>query len=725
MLAFANIFSSLAGDTNSPAVIENLFAAPLPMTTNPPPKLLPTLDVRAYTVEGRILLPPSEFSVLSNYTGKVTFAGVREGLEKVRLIYRDNGFTDVAVTLPKQELTNGIVRIAVIDPGEADTNSLDETITNLFLVPEPKKGTFEVRGYRIDSNTVLPPEEFGMLSNYTGQIDFTRLREGLGNLQLRYRELGFATVSVTLPRQKLTNGIVRVKIVEGRLSKIIVEGNRYYSEGNVRRALPSLTTNILLNTKWFQPELDQANLNRDRQIYPVISPGLEPGTTALELRVKDRLPLHGHIEINDKSSPGTPLLRLDTALQDNNLWQHDNQLGVDYNFSPQNYKPTGSYDGFYDAPEVSSYSAYYRLPLGFGSSLRENAEQQPVTFGFDEVTHRFNLPAPTSNPDLTFYASRSASATPVRYGPLTIIPITNNLFTVNSQTAEQSFTFDNNLGARLTVPLREFDGIRSSFSLSADFKTYSAPTFGTNLTYASLYAENTFGGFDLVTNETIRLPANSRVSLQYIPISFGWSAALPDPSGAFAFNYSQSIFLSGLASPRTNFQVAAEAPGAGGNYTTINAGLVREQNLFDGWSALVNANGQWASAPLINNEEFALGGTGGVRGYQEGAIYGDTGWRMLFDLRAPAINIGYLKTAAGDIPAELRCSLFMDYGQTSLIDRPTTENLTFPEWGTGVGFFLTAGEHFDARLSLAWALKTTVTAQAGKAIAYFSVGGQF
>ena len=67
----------------------------------------------------------------------------------------------------------------------------------------------------------------------------------------------------------------------------------------------------------------------------------------------------------------------------------------------------------------------------------------------------------------------------------------------------------------------------------------------------------------------------------------------------------------------------------------------------------------------------------------------------------------------------------MDYGQTSLIDRPAAGNLTFPEWGTGFGLFLTAGEHFDARLSLAWALETTATAQAGDAIAYFSVGAQF
>jgi hemolysin activation/secretion protein len=58
-----------------------------------------------------------------------------------------------------------------------------------------------------------------------------------------------------------------------------VTGNRYFSTNNVRRALPSLRTNVLLNTRWLQPELDRANANADRQIYPVVSPGPEPGTT--------------------------------------------------------------------------------------------------------------------------------------------------------------------------------------------------------------------------------------------------------------------------------------------------------------------------------------------------------------------------------------------------------------------------------------------------------------
>ena len=158
-------------------------------------------------------------------------------------------------------------------------------------------------------------------------------------------------------------------------------------------------------------------------------------------------------------------------------------------------------------------------------------------------------------------------------------------------------------------------------------------------------------------------------------------------------------------------------------------GLIRLQNLPGNWSAVLNANGQWASEPLISNEQFALGGTSGVRGYQEGEAYGDTGWRTQFDLRAPPINVGYFPTTKGDVPANLRASWFMDYGQIYLLDRPQTSPHQFNEWGTGIGFYLTASEHFDARLTLAWALNNltsgSTSTSAGECQAYFSVGYQF
>lgn len=580
--------------------------------------------------------------------------------------------------------------------------------------------TFVVRGYHIDGNTVLPSEEFGPLTNFIGtNVTVSRLKEGLGQLQLRYRELGFPTVAVTLPQQKLTNGIVRLKVVEGVLGRVMVKDNTWFSSNNVMRALPGLTTNILINTKWLQPELDRANANADRQIYPEITPGTEPGLTELTLKVKDRMPLHGHTEINDKSTPQTPLLRSDTALQYDNLWQREHQIGVEYNFSPQNLKPADSpYSSFFDAPAVASYSTFYRIPIRPGDDLRETYERLPVAFGYDQVTHRFNLPPPTGTPELVFFASRSTTDTGSRYGPTNNLTSTATL-NVDSQVVERNPSETADFGAKFILPLSAWRGIQSSLSFGLDYKYYQASSLAANYTYIQQYSTNPPA---LVQSGTVTNYQNSANSLYYFPLSLGWSGARPDSRGSFSFYYNQNIFLPGFQSARSDFQKVAGSTSAGGTYTALTAGLTRQQNLPGDWSAILNASGQWASEPLIGNEQFALGGSGGVRGYREGEAYGDTGWRTQFDLRAPAVNIGYFPTENNDIPAMLRCSWFMDYGQAY---RLASSQAAVEQWGTGLGFYLTAGEHVDARLTLAWALHDTPVTTTGSAQAYFTIGIQF
>ena len=590
--------------------------------------------------------------------------------------------------------------------------------TNSEAVAE---ATFSVSGYHVEGNTVLPPEKLDFLTNFTGPaVSFSRVRDGLGELQLLYRDLGYPTISVTLPQQRLTNGIVEVKVIEGKLESINVVSNRFFSSNNIMRALPSLTTNIIINSKWLQPELDRANLNPDRQIYPVISPGLEPGYTDLNLDVKDRFPLHGHIEANDKSTPQTPLLRIDSALQYNNLWQLNHQIGLEYNASPETTKPEDGLPHFYDRPMVDSYSAFYRIPFGSGPGLREDYERMPVDFGYDQVTHRFNLPPASGSPELLFYASRSASDTSLNFSPLATI-VSSPLVQITSQSAEHDLTVTENLGAKYNIPLREWAGIRSSLSFGIDFKNFRATGFSTNLSYFATPITN--NGVASSTNFTVALPSNTHHDLSYEPLSFGWSGDRADKWGSWNFDYGQNIFLAPLASARTNFQSTAGTSAAGGTYASFSLGVSREEKLPDNWSLLMRSSGHWATAPLISNEQFPLGGTAGVRGYQEGENYSDAGWRLSLDLRAPPHQVGAFPVAGGSVPAFARPSIFMDYGEGYQLERQTPA----PErqWGTGFGVFLTAGQHFEARLSLGWALHGTPVTSVGGIHAYFSMGTQF
>ena len=278
-------------------------------------------------------------------------------------------------------------------------------------VTKTNEPTFAVKGYELLGNTLLPPSVTEpIFRNHTNSaVGFAEIRRALAEVQMAYRERGYITVSVGLPQQQLTNGIVKFQVTEGRLSEITIRGNRYFSSNNILRTLPCLRTNTLLNSLVFQQELDRANANHDRQIYPVISPGVEPGTSALELKVKDRLPLHARVELNNNATPQSPELRMNLAAQYNDLWQLDHQFGVQYSFTPQDLKDIGY--NFYDQPLIDSYSAFYRMPLSGVNGPPKQGDYTVGNFGYDEAAQRFRPPPPTGTRELLFYASRSFSDT--------------------------------------------------------------------------------------------------------------------------------------------------------------------------------------------------------------------------------------------------------------------------------------------------------------------------
>jgi hypothetical protein len=65
----------------------------------------------------------------------------------------------------------------------------------------------------------------------------------------------------------------------------------------------------------------------------------------------------------------------------------------------------------------------------------------------------------------------------------------------------------------------------------------------------------------------------------------------------------------------------------------------------------------------------------------------------------------------------------MDFGSAYMVDRSAAP--TVRQWGTGFGVFVAAGQYFDARLTLGWALRDTAVTVAGTLRAYLSVGFQF
>ncbi len=588
--------------------------------------------------------------------------------------------------------------------------------------PAPAAIHFAVARYDVSGNTLLPAKLVNdIFTKHTGtNVTFDDVASAEKELQLAYHNRGYDTISVTIPQQRLTNGVFKIRVFEGRLAEILVQGNDYYSAGNVLRALPGLKTNTFLNSKLLQPQLDLANANQDRQIYPEIHPGPTSNTTTLILRVKDHLPLHVKVEANNQNTPGTPDMRLATSAEYNNLWQLDHSVGFQYTFSEQKYKPGKNWN-LYDQPLVANYSAFYRLPLAGPESLADQASRNPGKFGYNEASRRFSLPPSSGAPELNLYASGSTIDTGILQGAAKrLFSGTNGI--IDQQTSHQDLTYNDALGFRVTKPLPGFPGFNSHFQVGGDYKSYKEVNYETNDFIFTQFLIDTSGHpFTRVSTTASPVPATVQ-AIDYFPLAVHWDADYTDPVGitTLGVNYNPNIWFTGK---RQRVESIAGSTQASGFWHVVTAYLGRDQELPNQWKMSVRADGQWASEPLIGNEQFGAGGIGGVRGYHEGEIYGDSGWRLTSELKAPPYRVGYAGLGT-DTPLLVRASIFMDYADTYLLD-PQGRKADAPLWGTGIAGTATLGSHLSWMLAFAWPLIQTPTTEPYQVRIAFSLSAQF
>ncbi len=585
----------------------------------------------------------------------------------------------------------------------------------------PARTTFSIDRYEVAGNTLLPTHVVeSVLRPFTGAaIDFDTVRKGLAALQMEYRARGFATVSLNLPPQTLTNGVVRVQVVEGKLVEINVTGNRWFDTHNVRRALPGLRTNIFLNGKLFQAELDAANANRDRQIYPQIQPGPEPGTSAVVLKVKDQLPLHGRFELNNLALPGTPDLRGNGTIQYNNLWQREHSIGLQYGFSPQAFRDRASWEPF-DSPLVASYSAFYRFPVGEPEALTDVAAADPTRFGWDEGSRKFRLPPASPRGEVNIFASRFTLDSGVQYGPLQqLSPPPVALY---SQDSGRNTTLVEDVGIRWSKPLPELKGWKPQLQVGLDFKHFAFASYNTNNFATEFLATNLVTGEVTPKRNEVASPQKTHAgTVDYLPLSARVDFSRSDRTGSTSVGLGLVGNVAGSPFSKTADYVNAAGTRVNGTFIAVQAGAVRDQKLGGDWTMQLRADGQWVNHSVLSLERFSLAGSSGVRGYQEGGSFGDRGWRVVAEPRTPSYDIGMVD---GRLPFQVRGLAFMDYGE-NYVAAMSGPDLTSRLWGTGLGFSGGIGNILDFRATVGWALTDAAQARRGDFRFYFGIGAQF
>jgi hemolysin activation/secretion protein len=257
--------------------------------------------------------------------------------------------------------------------------------------------TIIVKKFKITGSTVFSPEDFDKITkHFTNRpISFRQLFQLRSEITQFYVDKGYITSGAYIPPQKLQNGVVEIRVLEGELEDIKVVGTQK------------------LNPKYLQSRLAIAinkPLNRDRllealqllQFNPLIetlsaelSAGSRPGQSLLEVRITEANTFNVQLILDNGRSPAVGTFRRQIQVNEANLFgwgdsisavyantDGSNAFDLNYTLPLNPYNGTLSFSyGFsdnkvterpFDVLDIQSNSNYYEL------SLRQPIIQKPT-----------------------------------------------------------------------------------------------------------------------------------------------------------------------------------------------------------------------------------------------------------------------------------------------------------------------------------------------------------
>ncbi len=219
--------------------------------------------------------------------------------------------------------------------------------------PAPLVGNLYVREYRVRGAHLLNSVEVGeAVYPYLGPGRTPQdIEDACAALKKAYNAKGYSTVDVTAPPQSAARGIVVLQVEEMKVGKLRVKDARFFLPSDIRRRAPSLAPGTVPNFNEVTKEIIALNRASDLAVTPVLNPGEVPGTVDVDLNVKDKDPLHGSLELNNRYSPNTSELRLNGSLSYGNLWQTGQTMGFSFQIAPISMK------------DAEVFSAYYTVPV--------------------------------------------------------------------------------------------------------------------------------------------------------------------------------------------------------------------------------------------------------------------------------------------------------------------------------------------------------------------------
>ncbi|MGA3171009.1 MAG: ShlB/FhaC/HecB family hemolysin secretion/activation protein [Chthoniobacteraceae bacterium] len=228
-------------------------------------------------------------------------------------------------------------------------------------------------------------------------------------------------------------------------------------------------------------------------------------------------------------------------------------------------------------------------------------------------------------------------------------------------------------------------GVRANFKL---------PTMGD-------YLESFIFGIDYKEfDQAVRVGAATTATetpTTYVPLTFDYSGTWVGKQYLTDLDIQVVLGIRGIGSNSTQF--INNRFDADRNFIYLRGELSHTQDLPYDLQLFGKVAGQVSDSPLINSEQYSLGGLGTVRGYLESEVLADDAAVFNFEFRSPSL-LGWLRSA-DKTGNDWRFYFFTDAATGSIQDSLPEQTVRYSLASYGGGTRMTLLNHFNGSLDVA------------------------
>ena len=252
-------------------------------------------------------------------------------------------------------------------PKELPPNPKAPEITNKNkpLIRKPPAGdpTFFIKKIKLTGNTVISDERLMPLVDLGEgkDVNLSILNAIANEVAAVYATEGYLLVRVFVPNQEIKDATVEMVISEGRINKVLVQGNKKLSTEKFQQRMKMVQEEPVLREQTLERVLLELNELMGVKVRAVLKPGDLPGTSDLVMDVTESRPYTFSFDSDNFGSRFTGPVRFGLSMSYANIFTLGDQFATRWTRSEYGQD---SYTPFYTVP-INSYGTRMKLSYTF------------------------------------------------------------------------------------------------------------------------------------------------------------------------------------------------------------------------------------------------------------------------------------------------------------------------------------------------------------------------